>query len=266
MTGRFDGQVVFLTGAGSVTGIGRATALAFAKEGARVAAVDVTTDDLAESVDLLRAAGAEAAAFQADVSQADAVQRAVAAATERFGKIDILVSNAGIAKKRAFVDLSDDEWRRTIDVNLGGAMHGARAVAPQMIARGGGRIINLSSLMGGWWGWSEHVHYNAAKAGIEGLTRGLAMELGPHGITVNAVAPGFIRTAQSMSVEHSLGPEGLDLAAPYIPLRRIGDPEDIAGVVLFLASDAARYLTGQTLLIDGGVTLGDLGPAFAQLR
>ena len=137
-------------------------------------------------------------------------------------------------------------------------MHCARAVAPQMISRGSGRIISLSSLMGGWWGWSEHVHYNASKSGIEGLTRGLAMELGPHGVTVNAVAPGFIWTAQSMSVEHSVGPEGLALAVPFMPLRRIGDPEDIADVVLFLASDASRYMTGQTLLVDGGITLGDL--------
>jgi 3-oxoacyl-[acyl-carrier protein] reductase len=135
-----------------------------------------------------------------------------------------------------------------------------------MIERGGGRIVNLSSLMGGWWGWPEHAHYNASKAGIEGLTRGLAIELGPAGITVNAVAPGFIWTAQSTSREHSLGPEGLELAVPYIPLRRIGQPDDIADVVLFLASDAARYVTGQTLLADGGVTLGDLGPAFASLR
>jgi 3-oxoacyl-[acyl-carrier protein] reductase len=262
MTGYFDGQVVFLTGAGSVTGIGRATALAFARAGARIAANDVTTDDLAETVDLLRSAGAEAEAFQADVSQAEAVQQAIAAATERFGQIDILVNNAGIAKKKAFVALTDEEWRRTIDVNLGGAMHCARAVAPQMIARGSGRIISLSSLMGGWWGWSEHVHYNAAKAGIEGLTRGLAMELGPHGITVNAVAPGFVRTAQSMSIEHSLGPKGLELAVPFVPLRRIGDPEDIAEVVLFLASDASRYITGQTLLVDGGITLGDLSSVF----
>ena len=264
MSGQFDGQVAFLTGAGSAIGIGRATALAFAREGARIAAVDITTDDLAETVDLLREVGAEAEAYQVDVSDASAVNAAVAAATDRFGQIDILVNNAGIAKKKAFVDLSDEEWRRTLDVNLGGTMNCARAITPQMIARGQGRIINFSSLMGGWWGWFEHVHYNASKAGIEGLTRGLAMELGPHGITVNAVAPGFIWTAQSMSVEHSVGPEGLKRAVPFVPLRRIGDPEDIAGVVLFLASDAARYMTGQTVLVDGGVTLGDLGSIFSQ--
>ena len=261
---RFAGKVVFLTGAGSATGIGRATALAFAREGARIAANDVTTDDLAETVDLVRAAGAEAHAFHADVADAAAVNESVASATERFGQIDILVNNAGIAKKKAFVALTDEEWRRTLDVNLGGAMHCARAVAPQMISRGSGRIISLSSLMGGWWGWAEHAYYNASKSGIEGLTRGLAMELGPHGVTVNAVAPGFVWTAQSMSVEHSVGPEGLALAVPYVPLRRIGDPEDIAEVVLFLASDASRYMTGQTLLVDGGITLGDLSAVFAQ--
>lgn len=264
MVGQFNGKVVFLTGAGSATGIGRATALAFAREGARIAANDVTTDDLAETVDLVRAAGADAEAFQADVADAVAINQAIAAATERFGSIDILVNNAGIAKKKAFVVLTDEEWRRTVDVNLGGTLHCSRAVAPQMIARGSGRIINLSSVMGGWWGWFEHAHYNASKAGIEGLTRGLAIEFGPHGITVNAIAPGFVWTAQSMSAEHSVGPEGLALAMPFVPLRRIGDPEDIADVVLFLASEASRYMTGQILLVDGGITLGDLGSVFAQ--
>lgn len=264
MGDRFAGKVVFLTGAGSAIGIGRATAIAFAREGARIAAVDITTDDLAETVDLLRADGAEAYAFHADVADVEEVNEAVALATERFKQIDILVNNAGIAKKKAFVALTDEEWWRTIEVNLGGTMHCARAIAPQMISRGQGRIINLSSLMGGWWGWSEHVHYNASKSGIEGLTRGLAMELGPHGVTVNAVAPGFIWTAQSTSVEHSVGTEGLKRAISFVPLRRIGDPEDIADVVLFLASDASRYMTGQTLLVDGGVTLGDLGSVFTQ--
>jgi 3-oxoacyl-[acyl-carrier protein] reductase len=134
-----------------------------------------------------------------------------------------------------------------------------------MTERGAGAIVNFSSLMGHPWGWSDHVHYSASKAAIEGLTRALAVELGPHGIRVNAVAPGFIVTAQSTSREHSVGPEGLELAVPYIPLRRIGQPEDISDVVLFLASDAARYVTGQVLLADGGITLGDLRTAFAAI-
>lgn len=263
--GRFDGKTVFLTGAGSVSGIGRATALAFAREGARIAAADITTDDLAETVDLLRGEGARAEAFVCDVADAAGVAAAVAAAEASIGPIDILVNNAGIAKKRAFGDLTEAEWRRTIDVNLGGTINGCKAVISGMTARGGGAIVNLSSLMGGWWGWNEHVHYNASKAAIEGLTRGLAMEFGPKGVRVNAVAPGFIWTAQALSREHSVGPDGLKLCEPYIPLRRVGQPDDIAAVIMFLASDEARYVTGQTILADGGITLGDLSPVFASL-
>jgi 3-oxoacyl-[acyl-carrier protein] reductase len=262
---RFDGKTIFLTGAGSVTGIGRATGLAFAREGAQIAAADITTDDLAETVALLQAEGARAEAYVCDVADGPAVRRAVAAAEAALGPVDILVNNAGIAKKKPFTELTEDEWRRTIDVNLGGTINGCQAVLPGMVERGYGRIVNLSSLMGGWWGWFEHAHYNASKAAIEGLTRGLAMEFGPHGICVNAVAPGFIWTAQALSREHSVGPEGLKLCEPYIPLRRVGQPDDIAAVILFLASDEARYVTGQTILADGGITLGDLAPAFASL-
>ena len=229
MTGIFGGKVVFLTGAGSVTGIGRATALAFAREGARIAANDVTTDDLAETVALLRAAGAEAEAFPADVSQADAVQKAVAYATERFGQIDILVSNAGIAKKKAFVALSDVEWRRTHrrQPRRGHVLRSCRR-APDDRSR-------------------QRAHHQPliADGRMVGVVRARSLQrcesrdrrahawtgdgIGPARVTVNAVAPGFVRTAQSMSVEHSVGPEGLKLVAPYVPLRRIGDPEDIAG-------------------------------------
>jgi 3-oxoacyl-[acyl-carrier protein] reductase len=131
-----------------------------------------------------------------------------------------------------------------------------------MIERRSGSIVNVTSMMGHPWGWAEHVHYSASKAANEGLTRALAVELGPHGVRVNAVAPGFVETAQSTSREHSVGPEGLRLAEPYIPLRRIAQPAEIADVVLFLASDAARYVTGQVLLADGGITLGDLRKAF----
>lgn len=262
---RFDGKTVFLTGAGSVSGIGRATALAFAREGARIAAADITTDDLAETVELLRAEGARADAFVCDVADRDAVGAAVAAAEASLGPIDILVNNAGIAKKKSFTDLTEAEWKRTIDVNLGGTINGCQAVLPGMVSRGRGRIVNLSSLMGGWWGWFDHVHYNASKAAIEGLTRGLAMEFGPKGICVNAVAPGFIWTAQALSREHSVGPDGLKLCEPFIPLRRVGQPDDIAAVILFLASDDARYVTGQTILADGGITLGDLSSIFASL-
>lgn len=201
-----------------------------------------------------------------DVSDTEQVNRMVRIALETYpGGIDILVNNAGVARRKTFADMTDEEWNFTVDINLGGAYRCTRAVLPGMLRRGRGRIISISSLMGCRWGWPQHAHYSASKAGIEGMTRALAVELGPYGITVNAVAPGFVWTAQSTSREHSLGPEGLKVVEGYIPLRRIGAPEDIADVVLFFASDAARYVTGQVLLVDGGVTLGDLSPAFAHL-
>jgi 3-oxoacyl-[acyl-carrier protein] reductase len=259
---QLEGKVALVTGAGSPIGIGRAVAKALAAQGAIVAANDLEGDDLDETVARLVEGGAKASAHPADVADRSAVARMAAEVEERYGAIDVLVNNAGIAKKAPFVTMSEDELRRTLDVNLGGNFNCAQAVARGMIERRSGRIVNISSLMGGAWGWDEHVHYNASKAAIEGLTRGLAMELGPYGVTVNAIAPGFIWTAQSTSREHSLGPEGLELAADYVPLRRIGTPEEIADVVLFFASDAARYVTGTTLLVDGGVTLGDLRKAF----
>jgi 3-oxoacyl-[acyl-carrier protein] reductase len=261
-----DGKVLLVTGAGSQIGIGRAIALAAAGRGAIVVANDVVAEDLEQTVEQVRGAGGEVTGHVADVADPEAVAGLVAHAEQAYERVDILVNNAGIAKRAAFVDLTDGEFRRTFDVNLGGTLNCSRAVAPGMIARGTGSIVSFSSLMGHPWGWSEHVHYSASKAAIEGLTRALAVELGPHGVRVNAVAPGFVETAQSTSREHSVGPEGLKLAEPYIPLRRIAQPPEIADVVLFLASDAARYVTGQVLLVDGGITLGDLRKAFESLE
>jgi 3-oxoacyl-[acyl-carrier protein] reductase len=257
-----QGKVALVTGAGSQIGIGRAIARAFAAHGAVVAANDVVAEDLERTVTELHEAGAEASAHVADVADRAAVSAMVNEVEKKHGRIDVLVSNAGIARRAPFASMSEDEFRRTLDVNLGGAFNCAQAVVPGMIERRAGRIVSISSLMGAAWGWDEHVHYNASKAAIEGLTRGLAVELGPHGITVNAIAPGFVWTAQATSREHSLGPEGLEVAKDYVPLRRIAEPADIADVVLFFASPAARYVTGQTLLVDGGVTLGDLRKAF----
>lgn len=260
-----EGRVALVTGAGSQIGIGRAATCALADAGAAVFANDVVADDLERTVAWLREGGAEVDGYVADVSDPAAVNRMVAACERRFGRVDVLVNNAGIARKSDFLSMSEQEFRRTLDVNLGGSFYCSRAAARRMVELRSGRIVNLSSLMGCAWGWPDHVHYNASKAAVEGLTRGLATELGPFGITVNAVAPGLIETAQSTSREHSLGPEGLALAAPYVPLRRIGTPEEIASTILFFSSDASRYVTGQVLLVDGGITLGDLRPAFAAL-
>ena len=260
-----EGKVVLITGVGSQIGIGRAIARTLAREGAVIAANDVIHDDLALTVAELEAMGAEVSSHVADVADRHAVRAMVASVERLHGRVDVLVNNAGIAKRAPLVEMTEEQWRRTLDVNLGGCFNASQAVAPIMMRHGHGRIVSLSSLMGSPWGWDEHVHYNAAKSGIEGLTRGLAMELGPHGITANAVAPGFIWTAQSTAVGDSLGPAGLEIAKDFAPMRRIGDPEDIADVVLFLASELGRYVTGQTLLVDGGITLGDLRKAFEPL-
>ncbi len=257
-----EGKALVVTGAGSQIGIGRAIALAAAARGASVFATDVVERDLALTVEQVRAAGGEVASRVADVSDQAAVEAMISAAEATFGRVDVLVCNAGIARRRPFVELDEAEFRETMDVNLGGTYNCCRAVVPEMVRRGSGAIVSVSSLMGHPWGWAEHVHYSASKAAIEGFTRALAVELGPHGVRVNAVAPGFVETAQSTSREHSVGPDGLRLAEPYIPLRRIAQPPEIADAVLFLASDESRYVTGQVLLVDGGITLGDLRTVF----
>jgi 3-oxoacyl-[acyl-carrier protein] reductase len=255
-------RCLLVTGAGSRIGIGRAVALAAARAGAAVVANDVVEADLSETVDEVRAHGGQITGLVGDVADLPAVEELVAAAESLYGGVDVLVNNAGIAKKVPFHEMTREQFDRTLSVNLGGTWNCCRAAIPGMLERGGGVIVNVSSIMGSPWGWAEHVHYNASKAAIEGLTRGLAVEYGPRRIRVNAVAPGFVRTAQSTDPDHSVGPEGLAVASEYVPLRRVGDPTDIVEVILFLASDAARYITGQTLLVDGGLSLGDLGKAF----
>ena len=152
--------------------------------------------------------------------------------------------------------LTDDKWNYTLDIDLAGVFRIARAAAPAMRKRHQGCIIALSSIMGVAYGWDEHVHYSAAKTGVVGLVRGLAVELARDGVRMNGIAPGYIRTAQALSREHSLGPEGLEAAAEIIPMGRIGEPEDVADVAVFLASRAARYITGQVIVVDGGLLVG----------
>ena len=166
------------------------------------------------------------------------------------------MANAGIAHRVPLTELTDEKWDHTHEVDLKGVMRVCRAAAPAMRAAGRGSMIAVSSIMGVAYGWDEHVQYSAAKAGVVGLVRGLAVELARDGIRVNGIAPGYIRTAQALSEEHSLGPEGLERAAEFIPMGRVGEPEDIADVIVFLASEAARYLTGQVLVVDGGLLVG----------
>jgi 3-oxoacyl-[acyl-carrier protein] reductase len=248
---------VLITGAASPIGIGRATAIAFARAHEDLILCDVDEANLSDASDACTEIGVRVLTLPMDVSDTVSVRHACAAAIEWAGRIDVLVSNAGIARKQSFESIGDDEWDAVMETNFGGARRCVRELLPGMIERRSGRIISVSSLMGSAWAWGEHVHYSASKAAIEGMTRALAVEVGPHQITANAVAPGFIRTNQSLDVANSAGSQGLDRLRELVPLRRIGTPEEVADLIVFLASAGARYITGQTILVDGGVTLGD---------
>ncbi len=247
-------KTVVITGAG--IGIGKATAIAFGRAGYRVVVTDVLEDEGRSVAEAIQSDGGEAEFISLDVTSTEQCDAIVKSVDQRFGALDCIVNNAGIAHRVRLADLSDDKWDHTLDVDLKGMMRLVRAAAPGMISRGSGNVVCLSSIMGVAYGWDEHVHYSAAKSGVVGLVRGLAVELAPSGIRVNGLAPGYVRTAQALSEEHSLGEAGLAAAAKFIPLGRVGDPEDIADVALFLASDAARYLTGQIITVDGGLLVG----------
>ena len=240
---------VLITGAG--IGIGAACAETFAAAGYRTVLTDVLHDEGEAVAARLRRAGHDALFRSLDVTDTASVD-AVVAETEGEG-FDAVVANAGIARRRRLVDLDDEEWSHTIDVDLHGEMRVFRATVPGMIRRGGGSLVAVSSVSGSAYGWAEHVHYSAAKAGVLGLARALAVELGPYGIRANALAPGLVRTAQSLDVVNSMGEEALRASLPAIPLRRVGEPVDIARVALFLASSAASYVTGQVVVVDGGL-------------
>ncbi|SIR36806.1 3-oxoacyl-[acyl-carrier protein] reductase [Rhizobium sp. RU20A] len=247
-------RVVIVTGAG--IGIGAATAKAFAAAGDHVVVTDVLEAEGAAVAAAIVDAGGSAEFQPYDVRSTETTERLVADILTRHGKIDVIVANAGIAHRTRLADLTDEKWDLTFDIDLKGIFRLARAAAPSMRARKSGSIIALSSIMGVAYGWDEHVHYSAAKSGVVGLVRGLAVELAADGVRVNGVAPGYIRTAQLLSEENSLGPEGAEKAAAFIPMGRLGTPEDIADVIAFLASTGARYMTGQVLVVDGGLLVG----------
>ncbi len=245
---------VLITGAG--IGIGAATARAFADAGYRVIVTDILEEEGRSVASDIETGGGEAEYHHLDVTNTDEVDAVVADVQDRYGPLEAVVANAGIAHRVPLSELTDERWDHTHEVDLKGVMRVCRAAAPAMRVAGRGSMIALSSIMGVAYGWDEHVQYSAAKAGVVGLVRGLAVELARDGIRVNGIAPGYIRTAQALSEEHSLGSEGLEKAAEFIPMGRVGEPEDIADVILFLASEGARYVTGQVLVVDGGLLPG----------
>lgn len=245
---------VLITGAG--IGIGHASALAFARAGYHVYITDVLDKEGAETVANIEAEGGTAEFHRLDVTDTSNVDAVIKLAEASTGALDAVVANAGIAHKVLLSEMTDEKWAHTLDVDLSGVFRVFRAAAPAMQTAGKGSMVALSSIMGTTYGWHDHVQYNAAKSGVVGLVRGLACDLGPSGVRINGVAPGFIKTAQALSTVHSVGMPGLEAAAKYIPLGRYGEPEDIADVILFLCSNGARYMSGQTIIVDGGLTVG----------
>lgn len=239
-------RVAFITGASQ--GIGRACALALAEGGARVVLAARNTEKLAQVAEEIRAVGAEALAVRLDVSQEEEIKAACAQALGRFERIDILVNNAGIVRDNLLLSMSDAEWRDVIETNLGGVFHCTRAVVKPMLLRRHGRIVNVSSMVSDRFGIGQS-NYAASKGGINALTKALARELAPKGITVNAVAPGLIDTDMSAEAVRRVRQDRRLLPR----LGRIGAPEDVAPVIVFLASDDARYITGEIIHVDGGL-------------
>lgn len=247
-------KTVLITGAG--IGIGRATAKAFAKAGYTVVATDVLEKEGMSVADEIARGGGKAEFHKLDVRSTEAADAVVGAAEKKYGGIDAIIANAGIAHRVPLAKLDDEKWDHTLEIDLKGIFRVVRPAVAGMRARKRGAIVCLSSIMGVAYGWDEHVHYSSAKAGVVGLVRGLAVELAKDGVRVNGVAPGYIRTAQLLSEEHSLGPRGAEAAGAFIPMGRIGEPEEIADVIVFLASDGARYMTGQVVVVDGGLLVG----------
>lgn len=259
MSNRFEDQVVVVTG--SATGIGAATALRFAAEGANVACLDINDTANDETVAAACSSGGVATALHCDVRSEEQQAAAVAAVMQRWGRIDVLVASAGIYVGGPLPDVPLDRWRNIVDVNLTGLLVSNSLVSAIMIEQRRGTIVNISS-MAGKTSWPNSAEYSATKSGVIGITRSAAMELGRHGITVNAVCPGNTLTAMVRSVAQEVGAtlgmtgeEWLEMRAGDTALKRLGQPAEIAGIIAFLASDDARYITGQAIEADGGIIL-----------
>lgn len=245
---QLESKVAIVTGGGN--GMGRATALRYAREGARVAVADIERECAAEVASEIRGDGGNAIDIPVDVRSRESVAEMIARTVREFGRVDILACIAGVVWNDTILDMPDDHWDAILAVNLKGTMLCGQAAARQMITQGtGGRIVNMSST-NGLVGEAELGHYNASKFGVVGLTMTMAIELAPHRINVNAVCPGFIRTR--MTDRYVAIPGFAEEYLKKIPLGRFGTPEDVAGAFLFFASDDSSYITGTTLVVDGG--------------
>jgi 3-oxoacyl-[acyl-carrier protein] reductase len=244
---RLENKVVIITGAGS--GIGKETALLFAKEGAKVVVADVNEKGGEETVAQIKKNG-DGFFFKLDVSNREQSKQMVKATLEKYGKIDVLINNAGIVQDAFVSKMTEGQWDKVIDINLKGVFNCIQAVVEVMLNQGSGAIINTSSIVG-LNGNVGQVNYAATKAGLIGMTKSLAKELGRKGIRVNAVAPGFISTPMTSAVPEKI----LEMMKEKTPLRRLGEPKDIANAYLYLASDDANFVNGAVLCVDGGLVI-----------
>ncbi len=252
---RIKNKVVIITGAGS--GIGRETAILFAKEGAKVAVTDVdekagkeTVDEIIKVLEQDPDCKGDAFFAKLDVSNREQARQVIQDVITRYGKVDVLINNAGIIQDDLITKMTEEEWDKVIDIDLKGPFHMTQAVAYDMIKRGNGEIINVSSIVG-IYGNVGQVNYASAKAGLIGMTKTLAKELGKKGVRVNAIAPGFIYTPMTAKVPEKI----LEMMKEKTPLKRLGQPVDVAYVLLFLASEEANFINGALIPVDGGLSI-----------
>jgi 3-oxoacyl-[acyl-carrier protein] reductase len=246
-----EGKVALVTGAGrNGKGIGRSISLELVKAGAKIVITDYIFDNAWAVAREIEKAGGEALAVQANVADPADVDRLVRSAVDKFGKIDILVNNAGITRDNLIMRMSEEEWDSVIDTNLKGTFNCTKAVSKLMLRQRSGKIVNMASVMG-VMGNAGQANYSASKGGVIALTKSTAKELGSRGVNVNAIAPGFIQTVMTEEMPEQAKQ---DIQAK-IPLQRLGMPDDVAKTVLFLCSEAASYITGQVINVDGGMVM-----------
>ncbi|SFJ51741.1 3-oxoacyl-ACP reductase FabG [Thermoflavimicrobium dichotomicum] len=251
--GRLEGRVALITGASR--GIGKATATLFVNEGARVCLADIDEEGVKKTAEELATAGFDVFAQVVDVTQKDQVESAVEETVKRYGQLDILVNNAGVIRDNLLFKMTDSDWDTVMNVHLKGAFYCSRAAQKWMVKQNYGRIINLSSISA--LGNRGQANYAAAKAGLQGFTKTLAIELGKFGITVNAVAPGFVETEMTRATAERMGMSFDQFAEEIkksIPVGRVGHPEDIAHAILFFAQEESSFVNGQVLYVAGGPT------------
>ncbi|MDR0346682.1 MAG: SDR family oxidoreductase [Nocardiopsaceae bacterium] len=247
------GKVAIITGGAS--GIGQALAVAYARAGAASVAGYYPGDphDVSATVEAVQGAGGKCVPIELDVRDSEQVDRFAQAALDNFGRLDIAVAGAGVLRRAPLAELDDASWSDMLAVDLDGVLRTLRAGAARM--SGPGAMVAVSSIAGGVYGWDDHAHYAAAKAGVLGLCRSLAVELAPRQIRVNTIIPGIIESPQSLDPVNSLGPAGLQAVGHSIPWGRVGNVDEVARAIRFLTSDDAGYVTGQQLIIDGGLTV-----------